>query len=348
MEAQKIGYETVVKYVPETIIKQSDFAYLDDLVAELPDHARKLFAPEVLPDEVRALKDKDATEIMAVGAARKALEASGLQPSDIDFIIASNCGGKQLMPMVGTHIHHALGFNVDTPVLNVMDACAGFLDASNVAWSLVKSGAYKRVLIVVATSQFADEGQRVDRTTPLAKVFGDGAGAAIVSGENLKCEFLAYHHETYGNAYQSGFQTIKELENPHLAEKAGVEVKAGAYFSLGDFSMVEKLDTEELLVDSLRKTLPKAGLELSDVDMVIAHHIGAESSKWIKGLVDAGVNDHVYQNLLKKYGNMAVADLAVDLAEFWEEGRLSNGSIVALWVPASGIQMPTLILRWLV
>lgn len=98
----------------------------------------------------------------------------------------------------------------------------------------------------------------------------------------------------------------------------------------------------------MKEPLKKANLKLEDLDMVICHHIGDLAAGWTQSLVDAGLSADTFQNLQKKFGNTAYTDLILDLVEFWEEEKIKKDSIIALWVPGSGIQLSTLILRWLV
>ena len=66
-----------------------------------------------------------------------------------------------------------------------------------------------------------------------------------------------------------------------------------------------------------------------------------------RNLVKAGLEAGTYRNLRMKYGNAAVADVLIDLAEFGEKGQLAKDSIIALWVPCMGVQLAALVLRWL-
>jgi 3-oxoacyl-[acyl-carrier-protein] synthase III len=291
---------------------------------------------------------------MALGAAHKALDSSGLTPSDIDCLLITQTGGKQFMPLLGPYVHLNLGLKLDTIVRNIVDDNASILDASNVAWNFVRSGLCKRVLLIAVAAQISGQvGFGVDLTDPRAQNFGDGAAAAIVSFQNLKCEFLSYHFETYavrprtGGTLIANFGAVRPPMNPELAVKAGIENKSGAYLVLEDSLFNEIAGRKGFITDSLERALKKADLKLPDLNTVIAPHIGDLEATWIEDLVNAGLSAGMYRNLRKKYGNMAVADVLVDLAEFAGYGRLAKDSIIALWVPCVGVQVAALVLRWL-
>src|SRR5208282_4454692 len=139
---------TVVKYVPaEALNVKTHYAYLEPAIAKLPKSAQEKLRSTV-PDEVRRLKDTSAAEIMALGAAQKALDSSGLTPSDIDCLMVTQTGGKQFMPLLGSYIHLNMGLKSDAIVRNIVDDNASILDASNIAWNFVRSGLCKRVLLI--------------------------------------------------------------------------------------------------------------------------------------------------------------------------------------------------------
>jgi hypothetical protein len=86
---------------------------------------------------------------------------------------------------------------------------------------------------------------------------------------------------------------------------------------------------------------------LQDLDLVIAPHNGRLESGWIDELQAAGLDAGTYKNLRSVYGDCAVADLLIDLAEFGAKGSIPRNSVVALWAPCVGVQLAVLVLRWL-
>ena len=339
----KVGLETVVSHFPETVLKRSDFSYLDPVT---PEEAREIFKG---PDEIRRLKDDNAVEILAERAVRKALDSAGLTTSDIDFIIAENIGGKYIIPMVGTYIHHKLGFNEETPVLNIQNVCAGFIDGCHIAWDLLLSGEYKRILVIVVTA-IATKGVGADQTSPGANSFGDGAGAAIVSSQNLKCEFLSYHSRTFGELYEHMTVELRTPEHPELQEKAGVKATTmGNYLWAGPwFFEWQQRVGKGFALEGIDKALKKANLTLSDLDMVIPHQCGDFLLEWwMEGLEEAGVSRDKWKETWNKYGNVGNVDIAMNLAEFWEKGQIAKDSIIALFAPGLGGHTPCMIIKWL-
>jgi len=262
----KVGLETVVSYFPDMVVKREDLEYLDDFVPE----GQEVFFKGA--DEFRRLKDDNATEILAENVAKKALHDANLKTLDIDYIIAANIGGRRVLPMVGTFIHEKLGFPEEIPVLNIQNVCASFVDGLNVAWTLVISGRYKRVLVVTVTA-VATGGWGVDLTSPMSKSFGDGAGAAIVSSENLICEFLAYQNRTLGELYEHMYMGLLPHENPELKEKLGIKGDRGIYLVADEKAMAWLAKVGKgFAVEGVKKALEEANLGIADLDMVVIHH----------------------------------------------------------------------------
>ena len=333
----KVGFETLVRYLPEEVIPKARFDYLQPALAKLPLPLQEQFS--IVPDEVRKYRgeDGDRAELMAIAIAREALRTSGLEPSDIDYVIGA-----------AVSLHKALGLDLDTPMLNVANCCASFVDACQIAWNLVDSGECRRVLIVASAALAGGpNGGTTDLTDAIAPIFGDGAAAAIVSSQNLKCEFLSYYGETDGTCYRSARGEVRPLANPELAEAAGVPAGPGPYFCMDDISYIEVASKKGYLRDSLGKALEKAGLPLSALDVVICHHLGDCEASWTQDLVDAGLPAETFQNLRLQTGNTGHTDLPTDLAQFVDDGLVKPGSVVALWVPGAGISLGCLVLRWL-
>jgi 3-oxoacyl-[acyl-carrier-protein] synthase-3 len=338
----KIGLEAVVSYLPEKVVKREDFAYLDPVI---PKGMEEMFRGA---DEFRRMEGEDAVEVMGEEVTKKVLDRAGLKPEDIDYIIAANLGGKYMLPMVGTHIHHSVGFPEDVPVLNIQTCCASFVDGFNLGWNLILSGRHKRVLVVAVTAT-GMEVCGADQTSPLAKNFGDGAGAAIVSSQNLKCEFLSYHNRTFGELYDHMNVKLRPVMNPQLKEKAGVESDVGM-FVLADawFFQWAQEKGKRFAVEGIEKALKPLNLGLGDVDMVVIHHPQEFMQElWIQGGAEAGIPRGKWKELYHKIANCGNVDVAAILAELLEKEEIPKDSIIALFPPGLGGHTPCMIIKWL-
>ena len=340
----KIGLETVVKELPETVMKDSDYEYLRQFV---PENIKETFRG---PKEIRRFKNNDAAEILAERVSKKALERAGLKPSDIDYIIANNTGGKYNIPMVGCYIHHALGCPRETPVLNISNACSSFVDGCWVARNLVLSGTYKRVLVVTVSAWETIGGQgRVDLSDFLSVLMGDGAGAGIVSAENLKCEFISYYNRTFGEIYDTVGTFVVPPAHPELEQAKDQPVLGNYLVTTPQFYEWWSQNWDSFGIDSINGALRNANMALSDLDTVLFHQpFDMLYNYWIDGAAKAGLSKDKWKHTWNKYGNLSNSVIPVNLAEFWEQGVLKKDSIVALLTLGAGFHMPTMIVKWLV
>ena len=338
----KVGFETIVNYIPERVRKASEMSYLNSIYDKLPPQMRAT-TTALIPEEVRIYDGQpgDRVEHMAIAVAKKALEEAKLSPNDIDFVIGAG---------ISTH---TIGLPFDVPMVNISTTCNSFVASVYLAWNLVASGKYQRILIVASCALAGgDNGGTTDLTDPTSPHFGDDAAACIVSTKNLKCEFLSYYCETYGEAYHNAYGTIRPPANPELAEIAGMKNEPGAYFNEGDYTAIQFCTGtlgNNVLVRTVTETLKKADLELKDVSYIITHHVGRNiEGPWIQSLVDAGLPASTYKNRRNEAGNTGHTDIPADIARYWKSGELKKDMIIAMWVPGSGIYLSCLALRWLV
>jgi 3-oxoacyl-[acyl-carrier-protein] synthase III len=332
-----IGIETVVSFMPDNVVTQEDFSYLKPV---MPEDFR-------CPDEMRRIKDVDAVEQLSVAVADRALKKAGLTAADIDLIIANQCGGRYVGPMVGTYVHDKLGFAETTAVFNVNNCCSSLVEGLYLAWNLIRSGAHQRALVFAVSAWDADGGWGVDRTSPVAAGMGDGAGAMIVSTENLKGEFLAYSTRTYGDLYEYMVAEFAPPENPELEPEGRPPREANFRVDPRMFEWFEK-HGEDLVRDSMSDALEKAGLDFPDIDFIFPHQcFRAALEVWIEALEKLGVSRDKWVESFDRYGNIGAVDVAPNLEEMDDEGRMPNGSIIAMFVPGGGGHTPSLICRWL-
>ena|SRR5450631_308082 len=99
---------------------------------------------------------------------------------------------------------------------------------------------------------------------------------------------------------------------------------------MDDISYIEVAASANYLRGSLDRSFEKAGLPISDLDVLICHHLGDCEETWVQDLLAAGLGADVYKNLRTKYGNTGHTDLPIDLVHFAQEGVVKKDSIVVL------------------
>lgn len=333
-----IGLETITSYFPDEVVRPGDFAYLAGV---LPDNVRG-------PDEMRRFRHPLAAELMAEAVARKALDRAGLEPRDIDLILTRNIGGRLVMPGLGTHLHHVLGFPRPVPAWNIQTSCASLVDGCELARNLVLAGNYRRVLLVTVTALHTG-GWGVDHSTPFAVGTGDGAGACVISDRNVEFEILAYANHTFGETYDDCAIDCGAPQHPELLASGSVTRNAcGLHMTSRFFEWVNETAGKSFAADIIRPALERAGLTLGDLDFVIPHQVVKEMADfWVAGLIEAGLRPGCWRDTWNRYGNVGAVDIAATLAELGDTGALRPGALIAFFAPGAGGHTPAMIVRWL-
>ena len=122
----------------------------------------------------------ESTTTLAIEAARRALEDSGVDRSEIACLLVATSSGEYAMPSTACMVHKALELNEDIPVMDLGAACAGFLYAVETARALLMANG-GRYAIVIGAEQMSHVLDMTDRNTCV--LFGDGAGAAVFALE---------------------------------------------------------------------------------------------------------------------------------------------------------------------
>ena len=340
----KVGIEEIVADYPEEILTPEDRSYLFDF---LPPALKGVYR---LPKEMRVLRDVDAAEIMTERVVKKLFDTTKIKPSDIDYIIANNCGGTLVVPMIGCYIHHRFGFPVEVPALNISQACASFVDACEIAWNLILAGKYKKILVVVVSVWETQGGQgRRDLTDPMSAVMGDVAAAAVISAENLKCEFLSYYNRTWGEAYPMSGADPRRCAHPELPQAKEQPEMSNYMWGSPQFFVWWKKVGPNFALDGFKGAVKLAGLTLNDIQLVIFHQpVDMLYDVWMEGAEKGGVPKHIWKHTWDKYGNMSNALVPCNLVEFWENGDLKKDMIMAWITIGAGAHVPTMIVKWLV
>lgn len=342
MEKQ-VGLECVASHFPDQVVTKEDLAHLMDMV---PPELKGIFK---IPDQVRRLSHPDAAEILAEAVAKKTLEKAGLEPGDIDAIIGNNCGGRFAVPMVGSYVHWKGGYDHNITVFHLSNACASFVDACWMAWNFIRAGAYKRVLVVTVSAWDTPGGQvRMDLSDPFSYLMGDGAGAAIVSEQNLKCEFLAYHNRTFSEVYSLCGADNRYPLNPNHPLSANQPCKSSYLYGTPEFMQWWQEHGESFGIDGLKGAVKEAGMTLKDLDMIFMHQpADMLYVPWLKGAKAEGVPEEKWVHTWEKYGNLSNCVVPVNLAEFQQAGKLKKGDIHAWITIGAGGHAPTMVTRWL-
>ena len=349
----KIGLESIVSYLPgETLNVKEYYKYLEPELSKLDENERRILL-DTAPETVHRLKDPSALEHMALTAAQKALDEAGLAPADIDGLLVTQTGGKQFMPLLASYLQLNLGLRKEIIARNVDDNNVSTLSIMNLARIYIKSGICRRILIVAASAQIGGKyGFGADLTEPWSMHLGDGAGAAIISAQNIKCELLGFHFESYPvtprttGTLNGDYGPVRMPKNCDLCFQAEMNDTYGAYLIPYDPELRKIAGGETFLSDTLRRAAAKAGIQLKDIRYIVTEHIGDLLETWRRDVVAAGINANVLMNQQKSIGNTGCADVLIDAADFVAADKFKGDDIIALFVPCTGVQVAVVFVKW--
>jgi 3-oxoacyl-[acyl-carrier-protein] synthase-3 len=283
---------------------------------------------------------------LGIGAAREALADAGLDPVRVDLVITASISPDHIMPATAARVAYGCDC-VNAGAFDVSAGCAGFVYALAMAAGAVACGLHDNVLVVgaEAISRVIDW---QDRSTAI--LFGDGAGAAVVS--TVKTGRAVRSH-----AADTGRQGILGFDLGGDGSGAdSLSIPAGGSRMPASCETVEgrqhylKMNGKEVykfatrvVTHSAKRVLRKCGYEVPDIDLFVPHQANL---RIIEGAVaKLGLpKEKVYTNL-QKYGNR-LASIPLCLSEARAEGRLKDGDLVLLMGFGAGLSWGACLIRW--
>lgn len=324
-------------YVPENVVTNDDLAKLMDTNDEWIQERTGI-------KERRHIKkgDGNSTSIMGVKAATIALERAGLEPKDIQLVVFATLSPDMYFPGGGVQVQDMMGMST-VPALDVRNQCSGFIYALSVADQFVKTGMYRHVL-VIGSENHSGGLDMTDRGRGVSVIFGDGAGAAVVSrNETGKGGILSTHLHSEGKhkdelALQGPStnywvpQIIRENPQENIP-----------YFPYMNGQFVFK-NAVVRFAEVIMEGLEANNLTINDIDMLIPHQANLRISQFIQRKLKLS-DDQVFNNI-QKYGNTTAASIPIALTEAWEQGKIKEGDLVVLAAFGSGFTWGSAIIRW--
>lgn len=335
-------------HMPKSIIKGLGF-YVPDQVVTNHDLSKIMDTNDAWIQERTGIQERrwvrpgeDTTSGMGVKAAKIAIERAGIERAEIDFIIFATLSPDYYFPGPGVQVQEAL--ELDTiGALDVRNQCSGFVYALSVADQYIKTGMYKNILVI--GSEYHSGGlEKNDRGRGVSVIFGDGAGAAIVSAtEESARGILSTHLHSEG-------RFAKELAllapatsrwvNEIIAEN---DPEDGSYFPYMNGNYVFKHAVTrfpEVILEALKQN----GYETSDIKLLVPHQANLRIAQFIQKSLSLA-DDQVFNNI-QKYGNTTAASIPIALSEAWEQGKLKEGDLVCLAAFGSGFTWASALMHW--
>jgi 3-oxoacyl-[acyl-carrier-protein] synthase III len=325
-------------YVPDNVVTNEDLSQMmetnDEWIQERTGIQERRW---VVPNA------GDTTSVMGVKAAKIAIERAGIDKDDIDFIVFATLSPDYYFPGPGVQVQQAL--NIKTVgAIDIRNQCSGFVYGISVADQFIKTGMYKNILVI--GSELHSHG--LDKTTrgrAVSVIFGDGAGAAVLTREEDTTKGILSTHLHSEGQHAEELSLIapgmgKRWINDILADN---DPNDESYFPYMNGQFVFK-NAVVRFSEVIMEGLVKNNLQVSDIDMLIPHQANLRISQFIQKKFNL-TDDQVYNNIMK-YGNTTAASIPIALTEAWEQGKIKEGDTVVLAAFGSGFTWGSVIIKW--
>ncbi len=308
-------------FVPDNVVTNDDLASLgcdaDWIIQRTGIRERRHAPPEM------------STSDMAIAAAERCIEASGVARSDIDLLLLGTFTPDRLFPATATVVQDRLGLNCGA--MDLVAACSGFVYSLVTGMQYVATGGSRYALIIGADTNSRVVDPQDKKTYPL---FGDGAGAVLLAAGSDEQGALSY---TLG-ADGSGTELLCRDSGG-----AAMPYDPAAWYVRMDGRPIFKWAVR-LVEEVSRNAIEVAGLSIDQIDWWLLHQANAR-------ILDAAAEslnldrDRVVMHL-DRYGNTSAASIAIALDETFRAGNISRGDHLLMSGFGAGLTWGTTVFRW--
>ncbi len=325
----KTQIKGIGSYLPEKLLTNKDLETMVDTTDEW------IFARTGISQRHVADKSQNTSDLGLI-AAQRALEHAGLTAKDIDFIFFATTSPDQMMPTTACVLQQKLG--AECGALDITAACSGFLYGLSISDQMIKTGAYKNILVIGAEvlSRFVDYS---DRGTCI--LFGDGAGAAIVSRapEGSTSEILGHklsadgslgdllYLPAGGSAMPASIETVQE--KLHYVKMNGREIFKSAVRTMSQCS-------KDVL--EATKTDPK------DIDWLVPHQANTRIIEAVAKHFDISMDKVIID--IENMGNTSAATIPCAMTTAIGLKQIKRGDLVMLTAFGGGLTSGSVLLRY--
>ena len=271
---------------------------------------------------------------LAAKAGRRALAITGIDPEELDLIIVATISPHMIMPSTACFVQAELGA-VNAFAYDINAACAGSTYGLDLASNYIQNRPEMKVLVIGSETLSARVNWQ-DRNTCV--LFGDGAGAAILTGSSGDSGIFGSNLHSDGRLWRLLSMESPESLNPDLRP----ENWQGAFIQMNGSDIFKH--AVRLMEDSVVSLLRRHNLTINDVGLMIPHQANIRILNNLKERLGIA-EDRLFINL-EKYGNTSAASIPIALDEAHRQGRFVRGDIILLCTFGGGLTWGSLLMRW--
>jgi 3-oxoacyl-[acyl-carrier-protein] synthase-3 len=277
--------------------------------------------------ERRIAANDETASTMAVHAAREALKVARLEPHYLDLVITATCTSELIFPACASIVQNSLGAT-KAAAFDINAACSGFIYALATACQFITAGSYNNIL-VVGSEVYSRILNWKNRNTCV--LFGDGAGAVVIQASDSPPGSLSFVLGNDGSRADS------------IYTPGPCGLNQGPYYLTMNGPEVFKFAVNVICL-ATKQAVKAAGLELSDIDLLIPHQANIRILKSAAKAIGLPP-EKVFINV-DRYGNTSAASIPIALCEAVEQGRVQDNDHLVLVGFGGGLSWAAMALQW--
>lgn len=314
------SFKSIGAYVPDEI--RTNQWFIDRM-----DTSDEWITKRTGISERRIAAKEELTSDLAVEAAKIAIRRAKVKIEDVDLVLCATISPDYMcMPSTACLIADKLGMN-NVMAMDISAACTGFVYALSTAKAFIESGMKKNVLIIGA-EKLSSIVDYTDRTTCM--LFGDGAGAAIISATENENEAILDIQCSADGAYKNLLMT----PNASNGDIPFIQMKGNETFKIA----------VRTLTSDVQKILQKNNLTNKDIDLFIPHQANYRIIKAVGDALD--FEDEQKVLTVHKYGNTSSASIPMAMNDCFESGKLKQGDMMLLDAFGGGLTWGSALIRF--
>ncbi len=272
----------------------------------------------------------ETTSDLGAIAAKKALDAAGLTPDDIDLIVMATATPDYTFPATATIVQHKLGITRGA-AFDLQAVCSGFVFATATADNFLARGQFERALVIGAET-FSRILDWSDRGTCV--LFGDGAGAMVLE------------RQTKEQAGDKGVKGIHLRTDGRYRDLLFVDGGPSTTQTVGQLRMVGNQVFKHAvgkISESVMESVKQAGLQVKDIDWFVPHQANQRILSAVAERL--GLEEHKVVSTVAEHGNTSAASVPLAMAAAIEDGRIKPGDLVLIEAIGGGLAWGSALIR---
>ena len=314
--------------VPKKVMTNDDWA-------QLVDTSDEWIRTRTGVAERHVVSDGESTMTLALDAARQALDVAQLSPAQLDLVVVASVTPEHAFPATACLVQDRLGA-INAAAFDLSAGCSGFIYALSVAADFIRAGSGRHVLIIGSETLTRIMDWK-DRATCV--LFGDGAGAVVVSGSEMPGGILS---AVLGSDGSGGELLILPAGGSKLPATHET-VESGLHYLRMNGREVFKF-AARVMDKAARQACQKANVRLDEIELMVPHQANDR-------IIQAAARslkmpeDKVFVNV-DRYGNTSTASIPLALCEAIESGRVRRNDHLVLVGFGAGLTWGAMVIQW--